>query len=246
MLRALKRKFGISAPRVAVRPHIPWYWRWLGLSAMFAGALALAWWGYEAGRKFAGFDENEVAQELGKLRDMASRVQGENASLRARATAAERQLQIEHASHDELAEQVKALGDENARLKEDLAFFQNLTTPGGKAGELSIYRFKVERDKLPGEYRYALLLVQGGQRAQDFHGTLQFLANVRQNGKKTVMTLPQDGPKSAQALSLNFKYYQRIEGSFRLAPDAVLESLQIRVFENGAKDAKITQAVNPS
>lgn len=246
MLRTLKRKFGISAPRVAVRPHIPWYWRWLGIAVMLAGALGLGWWGYDAGRKFAGFDKNEVTQELGRLRELASRLQGENASLRSQAAAAERQLQIERASHDDLATQVKALGDENTRLKEDLAFFQNLMTPGAKPGELSIYRFKVEKDKLPGEYRYGLLLVQGGQRSKEFHGTVRLLADVWQNGKKAVMSLPGDGQKNAQAFSVHFKYYQRIEGSFRLAPDTVLESLQIRVFENGAVDAKITQTVNLS
>lgn len=246
MLRALNRKFGISAPRVAVRPHIAWYWRWLGIAVIFAGALGLAWWGYDAGRTFAGFDKNEVTEELGKLRELASRVQEENASLRSRAAAAERQLQIERASHDDLAKQVKALGDENTHLKEDLAFFQNLMTPAGKPGELSIYHFKVEREKVPGEFRYGLLLIQGGQRAKEFHGTLQLLANVVQNGKKALVTLPGDGPKSAQAFSVNFKYYQRVEGGFRLAPDMVLESLQIRVFENGSADARITQTVNPS
>lgn len=246
ILKEIRQRFGISAPRVAVHTHIAWYWRWLGIGFIMLMALALAWWAYDAGRKFAGFDQNTADKELGKLSDQAERLQRDNDSMRTQVAAAERQLQIERATHGDLAKQVKALGDENTRLKEDLAFFQNLTTAGGKEGSVSIYRFKVERDKLPGEYRYGLLLVQSGQRAKEFQGDLQFVVNLRQQGKKSVLIIPEDRKKTSQAYLVNFKYYQRIEGSFRVPPDAVLETLQVRVFASGAAEAKLIQTVNLS
>ena len=34
--RALRRRFGIAAPRVAVTTHVAWYWRWFGYIALGA------------------------------------------------------------------------------------------------------------------------------------------------------------------------------------------------------------------
>ena len=77
-----------------------------------------------------------------------------------------RQLQMNSTLHENLAEQVKALGEENGQLKEELVFFQHLmssadnTKPG-----VSIRRFDLKQGKFPGEYHYTLLLAQGGTTA---------------------------------------------------------------------------------
>ena len=64
----LRQRFGIAAPKVAVRTHVPWYLRWLGLAVLLAFSAALAAWMYDAGRRFAGFDRSEVEQELAGAR----------------------------------------------------------------------------------------------------------------------------------------------------------------------------------
>ncbi len=114
--------------------------------------------------------------------------------------AAERQLQIEHATYGDLDKQVKSLSEENATLKEDLAFFQSLMPAGGKEGALSINRFRVQPDALPGEYRYRLLLVQTGQRVKEFQGTLQFVLNLEQDDRKFVLTLPRGRREERQGI----------------------------------------------
>ena len=245
MIRLLKRKFGISAPRVAVRPHVPWYLRWLAYTGLAALALALAWGMYDAGRKFSGFDKNQTSQELRRLSELNERLQQESESLRMQAAGFDRQSQIDRTAHGVLAGQVKALENENTRLKEDLAFFQNLVSGSGKASEgVSVSRFKLERGRMPGEYRYSFLLVQGGQRPRDFQGNLEFVVNMRQNGIKGVMSLP--GDSSQKGFPVSFKFYQRVEGSFHAPPETVVEGLQVRVFENGVAQAKLTQAAGLS
>ena len=99
---------------------------------------------------------------------------------------------------------------------------------------------------LPGEYRYRLLLTQTGQRSKDFQGNLQFVVNLQQDNKKVVMTLPAEGDPEAKGFKLNFRFYQRIEGTFRVAPNAVVKSMQVRVFENGSSEPKLTQTANAS
>lgn len=243
LFKGLRQRFGISAPQVAVRPRISWYWRAFSIVLLCAVVLGVAWWAYDAGQKLAGFDRSVVEEDLARLKAERARLAAQNEELRARVARADGQLAIERAVHGDLAKQVKALLGENAKLKEDLAFFQSLMAAGGKGEKLAIHRLKLERDMMPGEYHYSLLLVRTGERLKDFQGRLQFLVNMRQNGKQMLLTLPEKPNADASVFHLNFKFYQRVEGIFRVPPEAVVESLQVRVYQNGSPEAKIVQSV---
>jgi len=247
MIRKIKRKFGISAPRLAVRLHVPWYVRWAIVIPFVLAVSALVWWAYDSGLELAGFHRGQAEQELTTLRGQVTSLKIENASLFSQSATFERQAQIEHAANIETGNQLKALQDDNARIKEDLAFFQSLTLSGNQKTGLSIHQVKVEHDTLPGEYRYRLLLVQSGtRRAQAFHGKLRLLVNTLQNGKPVVMTFPKKNATDDEAYQLSFKYYQRVESNFQLPPDALVKSIQVRVFARGSSAPKIKQDVNLS
>src|SRR5512139_534800 len=193
-MRRLKRKFSISAPRLAVRPHVPWYIRWAIAIPIVLAVARLVWWAYGSGLELAGFHRGQAAREVEQLRDQVASLQAENATLSNQAAAFERQAQIEHAANVETANQLKALNDEIARLKENLNFFQNLPlTSGEHEGELSILRLKIDRDALPGEYRCRMILVQSvKQRGKEFAGSMQLVINADQDGKKTAILLPKE------------------------------------------------------
>lgn len=243
MLRRFKRKFSISAPRLAVRPHVSWYVRWAIVLPFVMAAGVLVWWAYDSGLEFAGFHRGQAEQELAQLREQIVILKREAATLASQAAAYERQGQIEHAANLEMAQQLKLVNDENIRSQEDLAFLQSLSLSGTREGELSVHRFRIERDTLPGEYRYGLLLVRRGQqRAKEFQGRLQLLVTARHDGKKTLLLFPQENAlPEDKAYQLNFKYYQRIERSFQLPPDTTVESVQVRIFERGMSEPKIKQ-----
>ena len=237
--------FGISAPRMSVRAAVPWYLRWLILIALTLVILFLSRAAYDFGKKFAGFDQSEADQEVQRLSETSAKMQQELAKMRGELAQSERQLQMERATYADLVKQMKTLTEENAGLKEDLAFFQTLMPSGGKEGGVAVNRFMVQNDALPGEYRYRLLLTQTGQRSKDFQGSLQFVVNLQQDTRKIVMTLPAEG-EADKAIKLNFRFYQRVEGTFRMTSGAVVKSVQVRVFENGSTEPKLTQAVNAS
>ena len=244
LLKKFRQRFGISAPRMTVTTHVAWYWRMLGLVAVLSCSLALAAWMYDAGRRFAGFDRSEAEQELSQLRENVGKLTQETASLRANVNASESKLQIERAAQTQLGRQVKALEDENARLKEDLAFFENLIPGEHRDNTLLINRFRVDPGALPGEFRYRLLLLQGGRRDKPFQGNLQLLVTLQQDGKGAIITLPEEG--AAPAYKISFKYFQRVEGTFRVAPGARVKMVQVRIFEGGSTQARATQSFNLS
>jgi hypothetical protein len=245
MIKSLKRKHGISASTVAIRPQTPAYVRWLVIAILAILALGLSWAMYDAGRKFAGFDKTETSDELNRLSQLNARLERDNEELRMKLAGLDRQLQMDLVAREDIAKQVKILENENIRLKEDLAFFQNLGGGGGKSEQkVSIGRLKLERGKLPGEYRYSLLLVQSGPRAKDFQGSLEFAVHFQQNGEKMIIPIASDS--SAPMLDVNFRFYQRIENTFHLSPDAIVDRMQVKVFEKGVSQARLMQTVNLS
>ena len=238
--------FGISAPRMSVRAAIPWYLRWLGLIALALVILMLSHATYDFGKQFAGFDQSEADREVQRLGASNAKIQQDLEQLRGDLAQSERQLQMERATYADLVKQMKALAEENAGIKEDLAFFQTLMPSGGKEGGVAVNRFLVQNDALPGEYRYQLLVTQSGQRTKDFQGSLKLVVNLQQDNKNIVMTLPAGDDPEGKGFKLDFRFYQRVEGTFRVAAGVEVKSVQVRVFENGSKEPKLTQTANAS
>lgn len=243
MLRQVKRSFGIAAPRLSVRTHIAWYLRWCMILPFVLGVGGLAWFAYESGLEFAGFHRSEAQRELTSLNARLAGLSDENVQLSKKLAQYEQQIRIEQGSSQETARQLKGLHEENARLQEDLNFFQNLTATKGKEGELVIHRLSLEREQIRGEYRVRMLLVQSGERVKEFVGGYQLVATVVQNGRKTTRLFPSDVSGYAQ-FKLNFKYYQRLEQNVMLPPDAQLQNIQVRLFEQGVRDPMVRQSVN--
>lgn len=245
-LGTLRRKFGITARRMAVHAHVPWYWRALTFTAFCVLIVGAGWATYQYGMELAGFRQSEAARDLAQLREEIQQRDATLAEMSSKVATSERQLQIERATYGDLERQVKTLSAENAALREDLAFFQSLMAAESKAAALTVNRFRVRRDAVPGEYRYRLLLVQTGQRIPEFRGNLQFVLELEQGDRKYVLMLPPENEKKVTDYELRFKFFQRVEGTFRISPDAVVKSMQVRVFEKGATQPKLTETVTVS
>jgi hypothetical protein len=240
----VRQRFGIAAPHVAVHSHMPWYWRWLGLAALLAVSAAAATWIYDAGRRFAGFDQREVQGELAVVKRELTAAQIELERLRAIVNAAESRLSIERTAQQMLGQQIRALEQENAKVREDLATFESMLSSEARAGNaLSIYRLKVEPDVLPGEYHYNLLLVTPRTRRAEFNGRLELIVTLTDGGQNAMMSFPEPAAAGASEFRLAFKYFRRVEGIFRVNPKAKVESVQVRVYETGSNQPRATHTV---
>jgi hypothetical protein len=241
----MRRRFGIAAPRVEIHTQIPWYWRWVGIAVLLGISGASAAWIYDAGRRFAGFDHGEVQQKLFRAQSELDDARSELARVKAIANAADSRVAIERTAQQKLAQQIRTLEQENAKVREELATLESLLSADARsANALSIYRFKVEPDVLPGEYRYHLLLVgPQSRRERDFNGRLELVVSLQEGGQNVMMSFPEQKDAGAAAFRLAFKYFRRVEGTFRVSPKAKVESVQVRVFESGSSEPRATHAV---
>ena len=163
-LRRLRQRFGISAPKLAIRTHVAWYWRALAMIAILSVSLALGAWIYDAGMRIAGFHSNESVREIQALRDHVMELDSELTKLRSLAGSGESSLQIERTTQKQLSRQAKALELENAALKEDLAFFEGLMPASDSGDELGVRidHLRIDLGSAVGEYRYRMLVVNNG------------------------------------------------------------------------------------
>jgi hypothetical protein len=247
--RKFERRFSISAQKLSVRPHVPWYIQWIIAIPFILIVGGAIWWAYDSGLELAGFHRGQAVKEMEDLRENVLVLQDENSKLSSQAASFERLAQMEHAANQEIAEQIRVLSDENIRLKENLSFFQNLPLAQGEnESDLSILRLKIERDSLPGEYYCRLILVQSvKQRGKAFQGNMQLIVNAVQGGKKVVLQFPlENAPQELAAYQLNFKYYQVVDREFKVSPDIIIENVQVRVFERGVREPKVVQSVGLS
>lgn len=239
-LRRWRGRFGISAPRVTIRTHLPWHWRVLSVVVLLSVTLALALWVYDAGRRFAGFDRSETEQELDTLHARTAEFERELVRLRSLVNVSESKLQIELTTQQQLTRQVKALENENAQLKEDLSVFENLALAQGQEGSLSINRLRVEPESggIANLYRYHMLVaMQGGKKDFEFKGNLQLMLNLQQENKSVMMILPNPTDQNFQQYSVNFKHFRRLDGTFRIPPGARIKSLEVRLIQGGVLKA---------
>ena len=131
-------------------------------------------------------------------------------------------------------------------MREELATFESmLSSDARNAPTLSIFRFKVEPDLLPGEYRYRLLLVTPStRRERDFSGRMELVVSLTEGDQSAMMSFPEPADADAAAFRLAFKYFRRVEGTFRVNPKAKVESVQVRVYETGSTQPRATHSVS--
>lgn len=246
--RRVRQQFGIAAPRMAVRTSLPWWGRGaivLGLLAVIGG---MWWWGFDFGQIFGGFNRKEVEGRLATLQADADRYRTEATDLRSRNATLESELAMNKGAQEALSRQVTELAGENAQVKEELAFLQKLVADSSKAEGLAIQRLVVEPD---GEdiWRYSLIVVRGGSPKDEFLGRVAVRVTLSGgapglDAPARTLELPADEPGTTAALNLKFKYYQRVEGQFRVPPGARVVTVAVRAYENGQAAPRVTRTLS--
>jgi hypothetical protein len=241
--RRLRSSFGIGSSRMAIRSQLAWYWRWL-LNLLMMGTVAgVVWWIVQNSYRITGFNADEAKQQIDTLGEENRRMKGEIEVARGALVERDRQLQIERASQTELARSVAQLQEENAGLKEDLGFLRRLMSSGATPEGIGVSDLKVEREGTSNEYRYRMLLTQGGQRKQDFKGRVQLIARMTQ-GTTTLTATHPDPALSETATAFEFRFYHKVEGKFRVPDGATLRSVDVRVLAVPGGQVKLTRTVN--
>jgi hypothetical protein len=237
----------ISAPKMTIKSHLPWS---VKIVFMLIGALVIctiAFFVFNQEQSFVpgnlGAGTGARDERIAALTEQVKQLTEERDSYSTTVNASESQRNIQRATESQVASQVKTLETENAKLKEDLAFFESLLPTNIGVQGITLQRFKAELGD-SNRLRYRLLVMQG-QNPNGVHlfvGNLQLFVTVLQQGQTKIINFPAAGASDAANFALSFKYYQRLEGELTLPDGATVKTVQARVLEKGQLRAQ--QAVN--
>ena len=244
--RKIRSKIGIRSNRVAIRSHVPWYVKVGGYGVAMGIAAAIAWVIVDNSYRITGFSREEAKAQIDLLKGENAKLKQSYETTKSALNELEGRLKVETASMVELTKNLTQLQDENASLKEDLGFLRNVMSSGSVPEGLAIQNFKVEPDALPNEFRYRLLVTQGGQRKLDFKGKVQIIAKVQQLGQATqaVLSFPSDAELRAAAGAFEFRFYQKIDGRFKIPEGTQLKNVQVRILGLPGFDVRLQRNIN--
>ena len=179
-------------------------------------------------------ERDELASTVAALRDG-------NTLLRERVAILERAQQVEGKAYEDVDTHLRSLQDEVLALKEEVAFYRGIVSDGKEKG-LKIQTFSVDKETTPGAYRFQLVLTQQLKRVKTISGTVKLNVLDDQNRRPTSLLLSDMAGEQAQALSFEFKFFQRIEGRFILPDGFNPDRLQVQVVSKGKKPASVEKS----
>lgn len=230
-LRRFRRRFGIAAPRVVVRSHLPWSWLATAAVLLLLLVIAAVW---------AIMQHNEsgaLGRELDNQRQIIQEQREELHLLRSTAGTEKNAVHMERAAQQQLLARIRGLEQENASLKEDILLFERLIPVVGEEAALRIENFRLTPEG-KGRYRYRLLLAfQPSKQAPDFRGRLQLAVVFALAGKEQQLLLP-EGRGEAADFHIEMKHFLRREGVIELPSEAQLRSIEARILLGDTLKAK--------
>ena len=83
----------------------------------------------------------------------------------------------------------------------------------------------------------------GVNRSVNGSSGLELVVSLTEGGHSAMIAIPGQTESESSAFRLAFKHFQRVDGTFRVSPKAKVGSVQIRVYESGFAEPKVTQSV---
>ncbi|WP_459616879.1 DUF6776 family protein [Bordetella sp. 2513F-2] len=238
-----------SRPRNAGRlSRIPW------LAVVLCAGLALgAGAGYRYARQPGAAAVVLPSEQASARQEAVQQREAELRYLRSQLDTADGELSVERAARTELEAQLRAAQAESGRLRDQLAFYEQLLPPGPEG---SVDLRAVEVQHAGAGLRYKILLMRSGRSEQPFSGALRFEAAGVLKGETVSVELAPlqvrpEGEGSAAAvdpaapapLPLQFEQYQRSEGMLALPEGFVPEAVTVSVLEGATVRAARTVPV---
>lgn len=230
---------------MAVRTELGWPGRLLagGLIALALGAVA--WWGIDVGQLIGGLDRPALEARLGSLAADLDAARREAAALESSNARLTSELAVLAGVQRTLQQQQAELLQENGSLKDEITFLKSFFTDARPAAALAIPKLSVEGH---GDVRrFSVLMVRGAGAKGEFEGRLELLADLVPGPDapqgSTPYAMPVPPPGATAPLRLQFKHYQRVDGTLHVPTGYVLRAVTVRAYESGVAAPRTTRSL---
>lgn len=136
---------------------------------------------------------------------------------------------LDQEENNKLHTLINNLEAENAKLKEELSFFEGFI-PGSENSVISLKRLQITQDSVPNQYRYRALLIQG-DRNPSRALKVQLLIKVLNKDKAAVIVLPSAESSQEPQFNIQLTRFARVAGMFSIPSDSQLQSVELRILD---------------
>lgn len=218
----------IVTPRI-VQPNEggvrPWLWM------LFLIALgAWSWQVFDFGRERAGFDVGRYDQMQTSLRARIAELEAERDVLRDAAARFERAGQIDRAAADGVQTEVKALQDERAELKREVAFLKTLVSGGDKKLVLNDHSLSEVAERT---YRFEVTLSKRIEDQSTVSGQVLITVRGQLDGAETALDLERLSDGKRSNIGIRFKSFQKLKTDLQLPDGFEPVSIEVAVRPEG-------------
>ncbi len=211
-------------------------WAILTLVVLVAGGAI-----YRYGLSQGGFEFSLASLKQSRFRDTVKQLRNENQELRETLARAERGLQVNETTYSELDDSLKVSAKQIVNLREEISFYRNILSPANKQPGVRIQSLHIEPTEKVSLFQYKLVVIQALKHERQVYGRAKFEISGLQAGKNTVLQYP---GTNSRAIVVNFKYFQDIEGKFKLPENFTPSRVKVRITTRGRGGKTIEKEYN--
>jgi hypothetical protein len=172
------------------------------------------------------------------LDDARDKLSGEQA----RATVAEREVDVVRRANALLRDSERDRQDEIASLQAELAFYRRLGGANGSQAPLAVHHLELQTTQSPRVYRMIITLTQNLRWAAVISGHVRLSVDGIENGKARQLHGDQLLAESTDPLEFKFKYFQQLERLITLPDGFVPDRLTIEL-KSGSLSSTVEQSM---
>lgn len=219
---------GSRQTRMVVVPYRPWLPMALGLSfltGLFLAALAGLYWGYYG----ASREHIEVGEENVLLSEALIQAQEQIASLRADLAMTGRDNLVDQRAAEEVQSTINSLRQRIMQLEQDVSFYRQVMSPDASELGLIIEDVQVTSATGPGIFRFRAVFRLAGAGDRNVEGSVEIALVGQQGSERRVYAMEElIRPPSVFEGTLEFRYFQTLEGEFEIPPEFTPQQIEVR------------------
>lgn len=206
--------------RIIIRQHRPWQRTWLTTLAVAVLLLsAFALYRYTRQNTVADFEKatserDRLQQERRALSQQLRAAKAEISKLRDDLAYAQQAQTIDGDACNSLKATLGKLESETGTLREQLAFYRGIASPGETKAGVRVQELKMR--KKDGFWHYELVLIQSVREESRIAGNADLRIDGQLGGKPQSYSLASLVTAGEKNLVFSFKYFEEFSGDFKL------------------------------
>ena len=137
------------------------------------------------------------------------------------------ELEVERLANKQLQNSLQQAMQQQAELRKELSFYQKIMAPEMQEQGVVVDSLDIEATNSPGYFRFALVMMQRDARKELVQGEARILIHGSRDGRPATLSLTGQLQNPKDSLGFRFRYFEVLEGVFRLPEDFVPSRLEV-------------------